>query len=60
MNDTDKLIEKHLSEDDFDIIKRMCNQGDYPRKNPAEVALWIARFLEAKANDSNTRYFISL
>lgn len=60
MSDTDKLIEKHISEDDFEIIKRMCNKGDYPRKNPAEVALWIARFLEAKANDANTRHFTSL
>lgn len=60
MSDTDKLIEEYISEGDFEIIKRMCNKGDYPRKNPAEIALWVARFLEAKENDANTSHFTRL
>ena len=54
INRPEELILKYISPEDFDIIKQMCNKGDWPRKNPTEYALFIAQFLEKKAEKENS------
>src|SRR6056297_1574673 len=54
INRPEELILKYISPEDFDIIKQMCYKGDWPRKNPTEYALFIAQFLEKKAEKENS------
>jgi hypothetical protein len=54
MSDIQKLIDDNLAKEDYELIKKLCNQGDFPRMNPGSVALIVAKvFQNKKANEAS-------